>query len=253
MIGTVYGVKNLDTSKIEMVGSTVRSLGSRTAGYRRHEWFRNGKYELIAIRAVEHEDEEFFPIYLKAVENCEIARNHTWKDEGGRNQMAPLVQWMGSPMLESEKGKIGGKIGIRKMTKEIRSQAGKLGGKVSGKRASVTGQIQRAGVLGRKKNMENGQPVRLGKYNIESGHLARLRTPEHQSRAGRKGGLIGGKIQGRIQGPKNVASGLLKSVCVDGGRAASHARWHVKRSITNPDCALCVDDQTQGRRGCSTL
>ncbi len=223
-----------------MVGSTIRSLGSRTTGYRKHRWFRAGKYRLVAIRAVEHEDKEFFPIYLKAVENCEIARNHTWKDEGGRNQMAPLVQWMGSPMLESEKGRIGGLIGIRRMTEEIRSRAGKIGGKISGRKAAESGQIQRAGILGRKKNMETGQPSRLGKQNVENGHLAKLRTTEHQAKAGRKGGLLGGKTQGRIQGPKNIASGLLKSICADGGRAAGHTRWHIKRNLTNPDCALCV-------------
>jgi hypothetical protein len=214
MKGIVYGVRNLETRKIEKVGSTVRPLIKRAAGYRRHEWFRNGKYELIVLRVVEYDDEKFFQIYLKAVENCEIARQHTWEEEGGRNRIAPLIQWIGSPMLESEKGRIGGRIGIRKMTKETQSRAGKIGGKVSGRHASESGQIQQAGILGRKKNIATGQPAQLGKRNVKSGHLAKLRTVEHQKSAGRKGG-------------------------VRGGPAANHLRWHVKRGIVNSNCALC--------------
>ncbi len=207
-----------------MVGSTTKPLRERTWGYRSTmKWFRDGRYELVTIRVVNHDNPEIFPVYLKAVENCEIARNHTWREEGGRNKIAPLIQWMGSAQFEFERGRLGGIVG----------------GKVAGRKAAESGQIQRAGVLGRKKNMENGQPFRLGRHNVESGHLAKLRTPEHQAKAGRIGGKLGGKTQGPIQGRKNADSGLLAKICANGGRAASHLRWHVNRSVINPNCTLC--------------
>ena len=44
-----------------------------------------------------------------------------------------------------------------------------------------------------------------GRWAVESGHLAKLRTSEHQAKAGRAGGHIGGRIAGR----KNIESGHL--------------------------------------------
>lgn len=29
-----------------------------------------------------------------------------------------------------------------------------------------------------------------------------------------------------------------------GGKVSAHKQWHVKRNIFNPDCELCVDEQT---------
>jgi hypothetical protein len=46
----------------------------------------------------------------------------------------------------------------------------------------------------------------MGRRNVENGHLARLRTSEHQSMA---------------------------------SKAANHKRWHARRSIVNPNCSLC--------------
>jgi len=84
---------------------------------------------------------------------------------------------------------------------------------------------------------------KIGRRNVESGLLARLRTPSHQAAAGRKGGMLGGKVQGPIQGKRNVKSGLLRRICADGGTAASHVRWHVKRKKVERKCALCRDAQ----------
>lgn len=81
-----------------------------------------------------------------------------------------------------------------------------------------------------------------------------VRTPEHQRKAGRLGGLArkeqgltemcraGGKTQGKVQGPKNVESGLLRRICSDGGKMATHIRWHVNRGIYSKKCELCFPD-----------
>jgi hypothetical protein len=65
-----------------------------------------------------------------------------------------------------------------------------IAGRVGGEIASARGQIQK---LGHSQGMEN----------IKNGHLARLRTPEHQ-------------------------------------QAAAHTRWHVRKGIVNPRCSLCT-------------
>ena len=67
-------------------------------------------------------------------------------------------------------------------------------------------------------NAANGD--RFGRWSVESGHLASLRTPEHQSKAGKAGGKIG-------------------------GIAANHLRWHVKRNIINPNCKLCKESNAR--------
>jgi hypothetical protein len=220
MTGIVYGVKNLKTGKVEMVGSTINSLKERTLGYRELKWFREGAYELIPLRFVS-EDSDSFLVYLRAVENCEIARRGTWVEEGGRNKMAPLVQWIGSLELLSERGRLGGKAST------------------SGRKLVESGRWAAISALGRKKNQESGQPKRLGRQNADSGLLARLRTPAHQSKAGRLGGVKGGHTQGLVQGPKNVESGLLASVARQGGQATCHLRWHTRRGIVNSNCSLC--------------
>jgi len=114
-----------------------------------------------------------------------------------------------------------------------------------------------------------------GRKGAENGHLARLRTPEHQKMAGLLGGqknIESGHIQalGKIQGRKNVENGHFVRVstfesrakggqasgrkkvesgeiyrmvtpqsCSKGAQAANHLRWHVKRKITDLACGLC--------------
>lgn len=74
----------------------------------------------------------------------------------------------------------------------------------------------------------------------------RIRTVEHQSKAGRIGGRKGGKIGGKTQGRINVESGQLASLRTlehqsKAGRLANHNRWHIKRTIWNPNCKLCFE------------
>jgi hypothetical protein len=102
--------------------------------------------------------------------------------------------------------------------------------------------------IGLKYGAINGE--RLGKWAIESGHLARLRTPEHQVSAARAAGrkcAENGHLE-RIRnlpqtkrimlevGQKAVESGQLAIARLTG----NHNRWHVKRGIVNPDCNFCV-------------
>lgn len=58
----------------------------------------------------------------------------------------------------------------------------------------------------------------------------------------------GGKAWGQIQGPRNVASGLLAQICSQGGKVATHIRWHVNRGLVSEKCELCTQigyDRTQ--------
>lgn len=65
-----------------------------------------------------------------------------------------------------------------------------------------------------------------GRMNVKSGHLASLRTREHQSAAARR--RI--ELYGSPATPESRARA---------GRITSHLRWHAKRGIVNPNCELC--------------
>lgn len=98
-----------------------------------------------------------------------------------------------------------------------------------------------------------------GMKNVESGHLAELRTTEHQKRAGSSGGKIGGPKGGKknvetghIQalGKKNVETGQLTEArkkaweaqkkiitcphCGKEGKKVTISRWHMERCKHKP-------------------
>tara|TARA_R110000868_G_scaffold411041_2_gene701504 strand:+ start:1050 stop:1529 length:480 start_codon:yes stop_codon:yes gene_type:complete len=54
----------------------------------------------------------------------------------------------------------------------------------------------------------------------QASYAGKSKTIEQYSKAGKIGGPIGGPIGGKVQGKINVDSGLLQSICVDGGNAA---------------------------------
>jgi hypothetical protein len=120
----------------------------------------------------------------------------------------------------------------------------------------------------RQKLRENGREA------VKSGQLASIRTPEHQSKAGKIAGQITGPVLGRkmvesgqafrvgkIQGQKNsesghmaslgkihgrkaVESGFLDSIRTSegsrrGAKKACHTRWHVARGIISSTCSHC--------------
>ncbi len=116
-----------------------------------------------------------------------------------------------------------------------------------------------------------------GCNNVESGLIFKIATPESCSRGGKIGGRrnvesgqlasitgMGGKIGGRTQGRRNAENGHLAALTASrtheelsaAGRfggyktaekgyliRAGHIRWHVKRGIIGPSCALCSDAQ----------
>ena len=106
---------------------------------------------------------------------------------------------------------------------EARRKGGTIGGKIGGKRTQeLHPEIYRE----------------IGKKNVESGHLARLRTPEHQRAAGKIGGKIGGAKHvasghisrlGKVQGPKSgkiaVESGQIFTLVNIG----NCLRWNIRR------------------------
>jgi hypothetical protein len=91
------------------------------------------------------------------------------------------------PKLASNRGKIGGK-----RTHELHPEWGHtLGTKYGSSGGKIGGKIG-------------------GRKNVESGHLANLRTPEHQRQASHKG---------------------------------LHQRWHVNRGIIDDKCNLCKEER----------
>ena len=75
---------------------------------------------------------------------------------------------------------------------------------------------QKGGISARRGGLKGGAtrgPV-LGKWCVESGFLATLRTPAHQAIAGHFGGKRGALV-------------------------TNHIRWHVKRNFVSQHCILC--------------
>lgn len=111
-----------------------------------------------------------------------------------------------------------GTLILTEKAREAKRRAGRIGGKKGGKTQGRIEALTGHGVKNftREVCAKGGHTQGLiqGRKNVENGHLASLRTKEHQSRAGRMGALMGG--------PK--------------GR---HTRWHINRNIANPNCSLC--------------
>jgi hypothetical protein len=164
---------------VGLVGSTVRTLKQRRSN--RYIARFGPTVELRLIREVpRHEgySDQDYNFRLKAAEAMDIVRKKTWVEDGGLNKMSPLVQASGSPMLEAERGRLGGIAG------------GRNGGLISGRKS------------------------------VENGHLASLRTPEHQREAGRRGGRVGGPIGGTKGRHEDK---------VRAGRIAMCKRWSINR------------------------
>lgn len=92
-----------------------------------------------------------------------------------------------------------------------------------------------------------------GRMNVLNGQLDSLRTPEHQSRAGRIGGSAsGGKKKSAWTPERRAAQATRALVCIQDGtitpfdaptvehqRVAAHSRWHVKRGVVKSNCEFC--------------
>lgn len=140
-----------------------------------------------------------------------------------------------------------------------------------GKKASESGQAACAAAVGRQKMAGNGTLYRLGcrqgRKNVESGFLAKLRTPEHQSAAAKVSGskaaetgriqAVGRKYGGKVPIEACTRGGAIAGkIAVENGQLekarkvvtpakighlfkANHIRWHVNRNIINEHCELC--------------
>ncbi len=140
-----------------------------------------------------------------------------------------------------------------------------------GKKASESGQAVKAAATGRQRMIESGLQKEkgriLGAKNVKSGHLAGLRTHEHQVAAGHAAGKKAVE-SGRIQAlGKRYGGNVPKEACVRGGTAsgviavrtgqlakarhvvtpakithlakANHLRWHIKHNKVSSECMLC--------------
>lgn len=81
--------------------------------------------------------------------------------------------------------------------------------------------------IGRELGLKYGS--KGGNKHVESGHLASLRTPEHQAVAGRAGANRLHELY-----PEKLLGWSKK-----GGSIGGHNRWHRDRGIVNPKCPLC--------------
>jgi len=116
-------------------------------------------------------------------------------------------------------------------------------------------------VVGRK-NVETGHlksiSVKGGLAAVKSGQIFKIATREARSKGGQRSGqqhIDSGHIQalgrkyggkfltrevcskaGRIGGKTNARTGHMQRM----QRISNHVRWHVRRGIVRPACALCV-------------
>lgn len=126
------------------------------------------------------------------------------------------------------------------------SEGGRLGGLKSVE--------LRIGVHARSPEKRAEDSRKAGRKNVESGHLARLRTHEHQVAAARAGGKIGGKVKSaaktaaRRKCKENGTGIFALGIAAKAGRKSAplnnHTRWHVNRGIVNPACELCSYSET---------
>jgi|SRR5208282_1583469 len=231
--GFIYGYRDPATKRFRYIGQTL-DLSER---HKRHlkrslpvdKWLRSfsNPPEPEILCKVTGVDRCGFLDDMANRETMAMFHYHTYivsyPDEGGFNKTIPRSEdyqnigriggLIRGPALGRENVKNGHLAKIR--THEHQVAAARLGG-------SVQGPIQ-----GRK-NVENGHIRALGRTqgrkNVENGRLAKLRTPEHQSKAG------------RVVGINNVKSGLLDRI----RPKAMHALHHTKRGIVSPTCAYCV-------------
>lgn len=144
MKGIVYQVKEKLTGKVVKIGSTVQTLKKRESGYCRENKYFKLNYELVHFRTVEHDDPDFFMFYLRAVENLEIVRQHTWLEEGGLNQVAPLAQLLFSAARHAEWGRMGGKVASVTNKRRGNLEAFyKAGGRAQGRINAANGHLKK--------------------------------------------------------------------------------------------------------------
>src|SRR6266478_7996717 len=131
------------------------------------------------------------------------------------------------PMLTAERI-VALKTAQRERCRKAGRKGGLKGGRIAGRMAVESGHLasirtrescSKGGFIGGHKAVESGRLAALNRKNIENGHLAGLNKLPQSIDARRK------------TGRKNVESGHLARI--------RHIRWHARRNIVNPACALC--------------
>jgi len=229
MIGLIYHVVDKTTNEVVKVGSTIQTLKRRWVDYDKNKFNNHFLREIKRLESNELDWYEKgnphcpFLWHLIASEHLEILKQSTWRKGKLSNQVSPIDQkYFGFLDAHLETAKLGG----LNQSKEDKARGGYKQGPIQGPQNVKSGLwakvISLGGIASGKSkskakqaaNEKNGK--RFGKWSVESGHLASLRTPEHQSKAGREGGK-------------------------KGGVAANHLRWHTNRNIVNPKCKLCME------------
>jgi len=156
--------------------------------------------------------------------------------EIGRREQKKQAQKMGQIW-----GPVNGRAAVEsgllaRIQVEGAAAGGRANGPIQGLKNVESGQLRSVCAKGGHAAVESGHlnGVRAaggrtsGKRNVESGLLAKIRTPESCAKGG------------RTRGKQSIITGFLQAICAKGGRASNHLRWHVNRGIVNPECSLCV-------------
>jgi hypothetical protein len=220
--GRIYHVIDKSTGNVIKVGSTTRRLDQRFNQTDYKKKYRN--HFLVEVKIIKSDDSDWydpkisdcpFLWHLAASEHMEMMRVGTYRSGPLSNFFSPIDQKyfsrFGLSELSSMGGKIGGSSNVRSgHLKSISSKGGLSGGFSNGHINGLALAKAHKGVCApgiAAKGGRIGGP-KAGKMAVESGQLEGLRTPEHQSKA---------------------------------GRSANHNRWHVNRNIINPNCKLCKE------------
>jgi hypothetical protein len=217
-IGIIYHVVDRSNNKIVKVGSTITSLKTRWKSYNQKKF---SNHFLKEIRRIESSEFDWFepknprcPFlwHLVAAEHLEILKQGTFKKGKFSNQMSSLDQ----KYFGFDGHSLAAAIGAQNQKREDKARGGHTQGPIQGKRNLESGLWKLVVSLGgkasgkskseskQKANAKNGE--RFGRWSVDSGHLAKQRTPEHQKKA---------------------------------SEAGVHVRCHVNRNIKNPECKLC--------------
>jgi hypothetical protein len=89
-----------------MVGSTTYKLYARAQGYKNYKWYESDRHEHRALWEGDVE-EDSLTFVRAAKEAAWIGRMKTWYDQGGKNQMNPVIHALGNPNFFTEISRIG--------------------------------------------------------------------------------------------------------------------------------------------------
>lgn len=222
VMGKIYHIIDKTTGEIIKVGSTIRTIEQRFRQSDYQKRYKNHfikEVKLINSSKLDWYDpkDSYCPFlwHLVAAEHLEMLRVNTFRKSKLSNLFSPLDQKFFSRFGVSHLSSIGGQIGGRSHVlsghlKSISSKGGKAGGSRNGHINGLALVKAKRGLFKpgiASKGGKIGGPI-CGRIAAESGQLAKLRTFEHQSKA---------------------------------GKSVNHNRWHINRNIINPQCALCQE------------